>query len=344
MKRSLATLALAGAAALAAAPSASADVSLSGGATTLKLSRGTAKALDSLGVTVAPTGRARVAGGGVRFPITGGSLDPATAAGTIRHSGGLRLSAGGTRVVLKDYRVAVGRTIRLSARVGGSRLHILDLRGTPRVTRSGFNTNVSGLRAALLGKAARTLNRAFGVTAFRKGLVLGTVNVRSRTGQAELAEEGGTGLEIDPGALQALTGQGIAPGVIAPATLSGTTATFPITGGRVGLDLASGTVRHSGGLSLTKGATVVRLTDFDVRLGSSPQLFAALNGGASKVAILDLDLSGAQPSVTGRDVTVPGVVARLTQDAADALNQAFATSAFSGGLVIGRATVTASGR
>lgn len=344
MKRTLVTLAAAGVATLAAAPAASADVKLSGGSTTLKVAPATAKALSSLGVKVTPTGRARAASGGVRFPITGGSIDPATAAGRIDHRGGLRFAAGGTRVVLKDYRVAVGKRIRLSARVGGARVHILELRGTPRVKRSGFNTNVSGLRALLTGKAARALNRAFGVTAFKKGLRLGSVTVRSKTSQAELAESGGTALEIDPGVLSALASLGIAPGVIEPATLAGTTATFPITGGRVGLDLGSGVVRHSGGLSLTKGATVVRLTDFDIRLGSAPQLFASLNGGSPKAAILDLDLSGAMPAVSGRDVTVPGVVAKLTQGAADALNQAFATTAFTGGLVVGRATVTASGR
>ena len=274
MKRSLVTLAAAGAATLALAPAASADVALSGGSTTLKLAPGTAKALSSLGVKVSPTGRARAAGGGIRFPITGGKIDPATAAGQINHRGGLRLAAGGTRVVLKDYRVTVGKKIRLSAKVGGSRVHILELRGKPRVTRSGFNTNVSGLRAVLTAKAARALNGAFGVKAFKKGLRLGSVSVKSKTSQTQLAASGGTALELDPGALQALTSQGIAPGVIAPATLSGTTATFPITGGRVGLDLASGQVRHSGGISLTKGSTVVQLTDFDIRLGAAPQLFA----------------------------------------------------------------------
>jgi hypothetical protein len=344
MKLSLVTIGTAGALALAAAPSASADVGLTGGSTTLKLKRSTAQALDGLGVSVAPTGRARVAGGGVRFPITGGAIDPATAAGTIRHAGGLRLSAGGTRVTLASPRVAVGRQINLSARIGGGRLHVAKLVGRARVSRSGFNTNVRGLRAELTQKAARALNRAFGVTAFAKGLELGSVVVRSRTDETELARSGGTGLELDPNALQALASQGITPGVIEPATLSGATATFPITGGRADLDLGAGVVRHAGGISLTKGSTVVRLTAFDIRLGSTPQLFASLNGGAQKAAILDLDLSGAATSVDGRSITVDNVVARLTQGAADALNQAFGTSAFSGGLVIGRATVRANGR
>ena len=68
---------------------------------------------------VAPTGRAKAVPGGVRFPISGGHIDPATAAGRIDHRGGLRLSAGGTRVVLKDYRVSVGKKITLRRRSAG---------------------------------------------------------------------------------------------------------------------------------------------------------------------------------------------------------------------------------
>lgn len=344
MRRAPFLLALAGAAALAGAPAASADVSLSGGSTTLKLSKPTAKALKSLGVKVAPTGRARVTPAGVRFPITGGRIDPATAAGRIDHRGGLRLSARGTRVVLKDYRVSVGKKITLSAKVGGARVGILRLTGKPKVTRSGFDTNVRGLKAELTRPAVKALNAAFGVKAFEKGLRLGKVAVRSKTDQTELSPTGATALTIGPAALQALTSQGITPAVVSPATLSGTTASFPITGGRADLDLGGGSVRHSGGISLAKGATVVTLTDFDVRLGAAPQLFATLNGAGDKVAILDLDLSAAMPSVSGRAITVSGVVAKLTQGAADALNQAFATSAFSGGLVLGSAEVKATGR
>jgi hypothetical protein len=344
MRRSLTILALGAGGALALAPAASADVGLSGGSTTLRLSSSTAKALGSLGVKVAPTGRARAAGGGVRFPISGGSIDPRTAAGRIDHSGGLRLSAGGKRITLSDYRVAVGRKIMLSARVGSGRVHILELAGRAKVTRSGFNTNVSGLRARLTAKAATALNGTFGVTAFKKGLTLGTVTVRSQTDETELAATGATAVAIDPAALSAIVGLGITPGVIDPATLAGTTASFPITGGQAQLDLSAGTVSHSGGLSLAKGATTVALTDFDVVVGAKPQLLASINGASQKVAILDIDLTGVTPAVDGREITVAGAALKLTQGAADALNAAFATSGFTAGLVLGRATVTATGR
>ena len=328
---------------LVLAPTAAADVRLAGGATTLRLDRGTAQALGSLGVAVAPIDPARARGSRLRFPISGGRIDPATAAGTIRHRGGLRLTAGRTRVALRGFDVSVGKQINLSARVGGARLHVAKLRGTPTVTRKGFETRVRGLSAELTGKAARALNAAFGVSAFVRGIPLGRVSVRAVPAQTELRARGATALALNPDALAALGSLGIAPGLIEPATLTGTTASFPITGGRVDLDLGGGTIRHSGGISLTRGSTVVRLEGFDVRLGDAPQLFASVNGG-SKVAILDLDLSAATPEVSGRRITVGGVGAALTQGAADALNAAFATSAFSAGLVLGTATVDAFGR
>jgi hypothetical protein len=248
--------------------------------------------------------------------------------------------------VLSRPQVTVGRSaIRLSTRVGTGRIQIATLTGA-KVSRVGFNTTVTGLRARLTAKAARTLNAAFHVKAFKRGLLLGTVAVRSTTNETELAATGATALELDPAALSAITGLGVTHGIVGPATLTGATARFPITGGRAELDLSAATVRHAGGLSLTAGSTVVSLTDYDIRLGgpAGPQLFARLNGGTQKVAILDLDLTGVTPAVDGRAITVAGVTAKLTDGAAQALNAAFGVTAFSAGLVLGRATVAAEGR
>jgi hypothetical protein len=344
MKRSI-TLLAAGAAVLATAPAASAAVALDDGQTRLTLNKGTAAALSDLGVSVKPTGPARATGRHVRFPLRGGSIDPPTAAGKIKHRGGLRLKAGRTKVVLDNYTVNVGRRITLSARLGDGRVTILKLTGTPKVTRDGFGTNVGGLTAKLNKAAAKALNGAFGVTAFKKGLPLGKVKVQAVPSQTQLLAEGATSLAIDPGTLQALVALGVTPGVIGPASLSGATASFPITGGKAALDLSAATVTHSGGISLTKGSTVVNLTDFDIVVGdSAPQLFASLNGGAEKVAIIDLDLSALTPAIDGRNVTLTGITAKLTQGAADALNAAFGTTAFAGGLVLGQATVNAVGK
>ena len=58
------------------------------------------------------------------------------------------------------------------------------------------------------------------------------------------------------------------------------------------------------------------------------------------MSILDLDLSDAEISKSGRRLTIAGVKATLTKTAADALNAAFGTQAFTEGLEIGTATVS----
>ena len=279
----------------------------------------------------------------MRFPITGGRIDAAHGGRDDPSRRRAALLGRRRSLTLRAPRVAVGRKIMLSARVGGSRVHLLELTGA-RVSRSGFNTNVSGLRARLTQKAATALNATFGVKAFKKGLRLGTASVRSQH------RRGG-----HPGAQRHLA-----------RARSGRAAGADEPGHRARRDRAGDADRHDRGLPdlgrpgqarpLRRARSATRAASRSPRArpscgwsrstsGSapSPQLFAAINGGAQKAAILDLDLTGVTPAVDGRTVTLAGVTAKLTQGAADALNAAFATTAFSAGLVLGRATVVAEG-
>ncbi|HEX2413836.1 MAG TPA: hypothetical protein VHJ37_01340, partial [Thermoleophilaceae bacterium] len=75
MRRSILVLTAIVAVFLVAAPVASASkVNLAGGSTTLKLDAGTAAALTDAGASVAPIKPAKVKGGGIAFPITGGAI------------------------------------------------------------------------------------------------------------------------------------------------------------------------------------------------------------------------------------------------------------------------------
>jgi hypothetical protein len=329
---------------LAAAPAASAQtptspLGISGGGTTLKLDAGAAKALKSLGVAVAPTGRATAGSAGVRFPITGGALDPSSGAGQVRHSGGLRLSAGRTRVTLSDFTVAINKASTMSARVnGGSRLGaLIPVVGKARIARKGLGLTVSRIDIHLSTKGAAALNRAFGVKAFKPRLKLGTATVATSFTQIRF-KGGQTDLALDPGAASALSSLGVTPGLVgaAKANPDGTFG-FPITGGKVNAKTLAGQVPHVGGISLTKGATVVTLTDFNIDTRAA-QLTAKINGGA-RAAILSLALDRPTVDVGDTTVTVGNVTATLTQGAADALNGAFGTTAFTAGLTLGVATV-----
>jgi hypothetical protein len=133
-------------------------------------------------------------------------------------------------------------------------------------------------------------------------------------------------------------GVSAAPAPPATANPDGSLA-FPITGGKVDAKSLAGSITHSGGLTLTKGATVVTVSDFTIATAPAPTLTALL--GAARFDLATLDLSAVKVATSGRTVTVGPVTAKLTKAAADALNQAFGATAFAEGLTIGTATVTA---
>lgn len=326
------------------APAAGAKVTLAGGSTTLTLAPLTAEALALNGVSVKPIAPAKVRGNGVAFPITGGAINPASAAGRINHSGGLAFRAGSTRVALTNFGVHVGakRAILTGKVVGNGRLTVLSLSlANAKVKRKGLNTIVSGVQARLSGQAAKALNAAFSTTLFTKGLAIGSVVVKAKPAQVELAG-GATTLALDAGAAAALGSLGITAAPVDPAQATGAGLEFPITGGKLNAKTFAGTVEHSGGIRLSRGDTVVDLTSFTINVDADPDLTALVGG--QRVSILNLDLSQLSASAQGRQITLSGVSASLTAAAAGALNGAFATDAFKEGLVLGTATVAVRAR
>ena len=110
-------------------------------------------------------------------------------------------------------------------------------------------------------------------------------------------------LGLDPGAAQALAALGISAAPAAPATANpdGSLA-FPITGGKVDAKSLAGSITHSGGLTLTKGATAVTVSDFTIETAPAPKLTALL--GTARFDLATLDLSAAKVATSGRTVTV----------------------------------------
>jgi hypothetical protein len=119
---------------------------------------------------------------------------------------------------------------------------------------------------------------------------------------------------------------------------------FPITGGRVNSNTLFGRIDHSGGIlfaNLSNGDTL-KLTKFRIRIDQDPGLSAAVNGDpATRVRILDLDLSDAKVRMKGRRVTVKNVDATLTAEAAAALNASLGVGFFAEGIELGTAKVSA---
>ena len=172
---------------------------LGGKQTAVKLDAGTADALKSLGVAVAPTGTGKFdAGTGtVSFPITGGfvaihsdrSYQPGYIAGNVVHEGsGLKFSKGNQSIEVSDFVVDPG-TSTLTATAGGKPgIPLLSLDGTNvNVSTSGSDVVLQGTVAKLTATGASALNSTFGVSAFKEGIPLGVVTLTATQAEAPKA-------------------------------------------------------------------------------------------------------------------------------------------------------------
>jgi hypothetical protein len=163
-----------------------------------------------------------------------------------------------------------------------------------------------------------------------------------------------TAVALDANFVAALTSLKLTPGVVGTATLSGTTVSFPITGGNVKYwtpgtvnPYVQGDIQHQGsGISLTAGSTVVQLTNFDINPGNS-ELYGdvSVNGtsAATHVVIFDLDGSTLQPlqaNASDGTAVLTGTTVHVSDTAAGLLDKTFGTTAVTKGLLVGVATIT----
>lgn len=119
------------------------------------------------------------------FPITGGSADPATLAGEIRHSGGIRFVnlANGSSLLLTDFTIDTVAG-QLTAAVNGDpavRVPILNLDLSEADVRIKNRwVKVRNVGASLTATAAGALNATLGVSFFAEGIELGTADVMAK--------------------------------------------------------------------------------------------------------------------------------------------------------------------
>jgi hypothetical protein len=153
---------------------------------------------------------------------------------------------------------------------------------------------------------------------------------------------GRTWLKIDKGTATALSEAGVK--VEATGAAEGPTAkrpyfTFPIVGGKVDKDPLGGRIVHSGGLSFSADSesVVVKRLVIDV---DRAILTAKVAGTGQRIALLRLGAPEGTKVGAGR-IVLRGVDAKLSGQAAEALNEALDTDLFAGGLLIGEATVNA---
>ena len=179
--------------------------------------------------------------------------------------------------------------------------------------------------------------------------ILALASVSAGAQNTRIVEFGITSVNLSSGFLQALQTLKVKPGVIAPTRLSGTMVNFPVIGGAFDLDTALGNIEHSGGLTLTASGTVLGIQNFTIdTTGKTPEItgLAVLNGAVvGRITLFDLVLpSGFKLPVQpyfGCVLYLNGVAVNLNTNAAATLNQIFGTTAFTGSLNVGTATVEA---
>ena len=167
-------------------------VPLVAGTTSVTSSPAVTAALLRAGVLPLPTGRAQETlvlqpgGLGVKasFPVTGGSVDPASLAGTVEHQGGLVFVNFGNfkTVSVSDFTIVIDDAPHLVAtKVNGQpadlRVFDLDL-SAAKVTPGASGIRVAGIVPILTADAATALNASLGTRVFAGGLVFGTAQTR----------------------------------------------------------------------------------------------------------------------------------------------------------------------
>ena len=173
--------------ALLVAPAAVADP-VTGGKTVLKPDVDTFEGFADMSMSVGATGAARDAVKGVVFPIAGGDVDE-DARSTIEHRGGLvfaQNTAGGEILKFSKFTVQIGASgkAKLFAKADRSGIRFLDLDlSDATVGGTGSIVKIKGAEATLAKPAAKLMSETFDFP-FRKGIPIGTINIKATLGEA----------------------------------------------------------------------------------------------------------------------------------------------------------------
>jgi hypothetical protein len=171
---------------------------LTGRSTAVNLDSGFVKALTTLKLAPAPVGDAKISSNGVAsFPITGGNVTyykPGTVSpyvqGEIDHAGsGLSLTGGGKTVKLTNFMIDPGKSVltgkvTVDGKVAAPSAPLFFLDGRtlePLESKSNGTAVLQGTTVKLKAEAADLLNKTFGVTALKPGLVIGTAKITVNT-------------------------------------------------------------------------------------------------------------------------------------------------------------------
>ncbi len=209
------------------------------------------------------------------------------------------------------------------------------------LTKSTFGSPGGG-RTGMSAAALVTLASALALTLIALALSATPAQSAERNANTTQVIGGKTLLKLDKDTAAALSDAGVE--VEATGKATGPTGNgvfrFPIVGGKVDKDPLGGQVVHSGGLAFSADSEWVEVRRFVIDLDRSV-LTAEVAGADQRIALLDLGAPKGGVKVSSEMLVLKDVNAKLTAQAAGALNEAFDTDLFEEGLLIGEATVKA---
>ena len=196
----------------------------------------------------------------------------------------------------------------------------------------------AGMSAAVLV----TLASALALTLVALALSATPAQSTERNANTTQVNGGKTLLELDPDTAGALSDAGVR--VEATGKATGPTGNgvfrFPIVGGKVDKDPLGGQIVHSGGLAFSAGSERVVVQSFVINLDRRV-LTVEEAGTDQRIALLDLGAPKGGVKVGSERLVLRDVNAKLTAQAAAALNKRSDTELFEAGLLIGEVTVIA---
>jgi hypothetical protein len=314
---------------------------ISGGTTDLHLKKGFVKKLTNLGVGLAGVGTGQVSGNKISLPVAEGMFDPTDAQGHITSPGGFQMVLGARSVAISDVEVnTVHGFIR--ANIAGAHMQ-LGTFGAPSIGREGFGARIKAGQLTLTQKAATRISNKLGLKGSRRINSRVMSNEFSITSPSSLTLLGQNeaALETSAATLKKFVEKGVdaSSGIkpIAPAKNSKVTNfTFPITGGKLATNYATGQVTTTGGVEITKKGKLLSPTmkianifvefaqktaTVELEITPTPPFPGAT--GRSSIVDLVFPTNAIQSNPTTRQVTVKGAEAKLQAVAATTLNQVF---------------------
>jgi hypothetical protein len=345
---------------LAFAPLASAAPDPVGsGSTTITLKKGVVKTWTSHGVKIKTVKPTSLKGRKATFPVTSGSLDPITGAGTLTHSGGLKFKAGKKSATVKGLVVDTSKK-SVTAKVAGKKMKLATVAGYSFV-RNGFGVDLTIKSLKLTKNAANQLNKKLGFTAkkgkkkskgkslpFKANQAFGSAKSETQPITVTVLPGGEVTFATSPPTIKKLADVEVKierlGATTEPFSVPSPTYAFPITGGTISPAGTAGTVQTTGGLRLVQElqfppmamkpplVTKITLGNFYFDLAAktvSVEVIAESNaskelnlGSLARSSIGDLSLTGAgfAADPVTRTVTVQNAPATLQVVAAEVLN------------------------